>query len=187
MVDRRATSGRREIVGRSRRAPKGAQELEQARLRTRFDARLGAVMFSEPVRTVMERKKLLTASPETTVSKAAKMLARREVGAVMVVEHQRLVGIFTERDAVFRVIARGRDPQTTRLADVMTAAPQTVDPDKSFGYALLLMYENSFRHLPVVENGKLIGIVSARNALDPDLEEFTSESQRRKQILRERA
>jgi CBS domain-containing protein len=143
-------------------------------------------MFSEPVRTVMERDKLLVAPPETTVSEAAELMARRQVGAVMVVEHQRLVGIFTERDAVFRVIARGRDAQTTRLADVMTTAPHTVDPDKSFGYALLLMSENGFRHVPVIENGKLIGIVSARNALDPDMEEFVSESQRRKQILRER-
>lgn len=144
-------------------------------------------MFSQRVRTVMERKKLLTAPPETTVSKAAELMARRKVGAVMVVEHERLVGIFTERDAVFRVIAQGRDAQTTRLADVMTSAPQTVDPDKSFGYALLVMFENGFRHLPVLESGKLIGIVSARNALDPDLEEFVAESQRRKQILRERA
>jgi len=144
-------------------------------------------MFSQPVRTVMERKKLLTAPPETTVSKAVELMARRKVGAIVVVEHQRLVGIFTERDAVFGVIARGRDPQTTRLADVMTTAPQTVDPDKSFGYALILMHENGFRHLPVIENGKIIGIVSARNALDPDLEEFVSESRRREQILRERA
>ena len=144
-------------------------------------------MFSLQVRTVMERKKLLTAPPETTVSKAAELMARRKVGAVMVVDHDSLVGIFTERDAVFRVIAGGRDAQTTRLAEVMTTAPKTVDPDKSFGYALLLMYENGFRHVPVIENGKLVGIVSARNALDPELEEFVSESQRRKQILRERA
>src|SRR5689334_17574009 len=142
-------------------------------------------MFSEPVRTVMEQKKLLTAPSETTVREAAKMLARRKVGAVMVVENQNLVGIFTERDAVFRVIAQGRDPQTTRLADVMTTAPQTIHPDKSFGCALLVMYENGFRHLPVIENGKVVGIVSGRNALDPNLEEFESESRRRKQLLRE--
>ena len=144
-------------------------------------------MFSQPVRNVMGRKKLLTAPPETTVGEAAKLMAKRKVGAVLVVDHQNLVGIFTERDAVFRVIARDRDVQTTRLADVMTPAPQTVDPHKSFGYALLMMHENGFRHVPVIENGKLIGIVSARNALDPDLEEFVVESQRRKQILRERA
>lgn len=144
-------------------------------------------MFSQKVRDLLEHKKLLTAPPETTVSKAAKLMARKKVGAVMVVEHHKLVGIFTERDAVVRVIAQGRDVQTTSLAEVMTIAPQTVDPDKSFGYALLLMHENGFRHVPVIENDKLIGIVSARNALDPDLEEFVVESQRRKQILRERA
>lgn len=142
-------------------------------------------MFSERVGNLMQRVNLLTALPETTVSEAATLMARRKVGAVLVVENQKLVGIFTERDAVFRVIAQGRDVQTTRLVDVMTAAPKTIDPDKSFGYALLLMYENGFRHMPVLEGGKLVGIVSARNAMDPDMEEFVSESQRRQQIMRE--
>ncbi len=139
-------------------------------------------MFSQRIRTVMERAKLLTAPPDTTVSKAAKLMAKKNVGAVMVVDNERLVGIFTERDAVFRVIAKGRDTQTTLLADVMRAAPQTVDPDKSFGYALLMMHENGFRHVPVIENGKPIGIVSSRNALDPEMEEFVAEAQRRKHI-----
>ena len=139
-------------------------------------------MFSQRIRSVMERKKLLTAPPETTVSQAAKLMAKKNVGAVMVVENELLIGIFTERDAVFRVIAQGRDTQTTQLAAVMTVAPQTVDPDKSFGYALLMMHENGFRHVPVIENGKPIGIVSSRNALDPDLEEFVAEAQRRKHI-----
>lgn len=139
-------------------------------------------MFSQRIRSVMEQKKILTAPPETTVSKAAELMANRNVGAVMVVEHERLVGIFTERDVVFRVIARGRDAQTTRLAEVMTTAPLTVDPDKSYGHALLIMYENGFRHVPVIENGKPVGIVSSRNALDPEMEEFVSEAQRRKHI-----
>ena len=139
-------------------------------------------MFSQRIRTVMEQKKLVTAAPETTVAEAAKLMAKRNVGAVMVVEDERLIGIFTERDAVFRVIAKGRDAHTTPLSDVMTNAPQTVDPDKTFGYALLMMHENGFRHLPVIENGKPIGIISSRNALDPDLEEFVAEAQRRKHI-----
>ena len=143
-------------------------------------------MFSQRVKDVMERTKLLTAPPETTVSKAAKLMAKRKVGAVMVVRRKSLVGIFTERDIVVRILAKGRDARTTPLADVMTTSPQTVNPGKSFGYALLVMHENGIRHLPVVENGKLIGIVSARNALDPDLEEFTAESRRREGILRER-
>jgi CBS domain-containing protein len=142
-------------------------------------------MFSEPIRNVMERKKVLTAPPDTSVRAAAKLMAKSKVSAVMVVEAKRLVGIFTERDAVFRVMAQGRDPQTTLLADVMTKAPKTVAPDESFGYALLMMHENNFRHVPVIENGEPIGIVSARSALDPELEEFESEAQRRKHIRRQ--
>jgi CBS domain-containing protein len=139
-------------------------------------------MFSQRVGSIMERKKIITASPATTVKEAAQLMAGRTVGAVMVVEDERLIGIFTERDAVFRVIARGLDPGTTRLGDVMTKEPRTVDPGKSFGYALLLMHENGFRHVPVVENDRPVGMVSARNALDPDMEEFVSETQRRKHI-----
>ena len=143
-------------------------------------------MFGQKIGSLIERKALLTAPPETTVSKAARLMAGRKVGAVMVVEQQKLIGIFTERDVVIRVIAQGRDVLTTPLAEVMTSNPITVAPDKSFGYALLVMHENGFRHLPVMEDGKLVGIVSARNALDPDLEEFVSEAQRRQHILRER-
>jgi CBS domain-containing protein len=136
-------------------------------------------MFDEPVGRVMEQRKLLKASPETFVNKAAKLMAKRGVGAVLVVEGERLVGIFTERDIAFRVVARDLDAQTTRLADVMTRAPDTVDRDKPFGYALLRMQERGFRHLPVVAEGKIVGIVSARSAMDPALEEFVSEGRRR--------
>ncbi len=139
-------------------------------------------MFSQRIKTVMERKKCLFAPPETSVSEAAKQMAKRNVGAVMVVQQKRLIGIFTERDAVFRVIATGRDPRATKLAEVMTMTPRTVGPNESFGHALLMMYENGFRHVPVIENDEPVGIVSARNALDPDLEEFVSEAQRRKHI-----
>lgn len=142
-------------------------------------------MLDEPIRTVMERKKMLVAPPDTSVHAAARLMAKKKVSAVLVVDDNRLVGIFTERDAVFRVIARSRDTHTTALSEVMTKDPKTVAPDESFGYALLLMHENGFRHAPVVENGAPIGIVSARNALDPELEEFESEAQRRKQIRRQ--
>lgn len=130
----------------------------------------------------MEKHKLLVAAPGTTVSIAAKRMAEKRVGAILVVEGERLVGIFTERDALFRVIARGLDPQATFLADVMTPEPKTIFPDKSFGQAMMVMHDNHFRHLPVIENGKPVGIVSARDALDPDLEEFVAEERRRKQF-----
>jgi CBS domain-containing protein len=139
-------------------------------------------MFELLVREVMVQENALVLSPETTVSAAAEIMAQKRAGAVMVVEHEQLVGIFTERDALFRVIARGLDARSTRLADVMTANPQTVGPQTSYGYALILMQENGFRNAPVVENGKPIGIVTSRSAMDPELEEFVSEANRRAYI-----
>src|SRR5208283_5248357 len=114
-------------------------------------------MFSEPIRNVMEQKKVLTAPSDTSVWDAAKLMAKKKVSAVMVVEDKRLVGIFTERDAVFRVIAKDLDAKITRIADVMTTAPKTVAPDESFGYALILMQENGFRHVPVVKTASRSG------------------------------
>lgn len=136
-------------------------------------------MYSMRVKSVMERKKLLLAPPETTVAKAAKLMARKNVGAVLVVVEKRLAGIFTERDAVFRVIAAGLDPATTAIGAVMTPDPVTAGPNEIFGRTLLAMHDGGFRHVPVVENGEPVGIVSSRSALDPEMEEFTAETQRR--------
>lgn len=137
-------------------------------------------MLDYPVRKIMRRQKLLTAKPEAFVAKVAQRMAARNVGAILVIEGERLVGIFTERDLLVRVIAAGLEPRTTRLAEVMTPAPATITADRPLGYALVVMYRGGFRHLPVTEDGKPVGIVSARSALDPDLEEFTSETSRRK-------
>ncbi len=136
-------------------------------------------MYSMRVKSVMERKKRLVAKPDISVAKAAKLMAQKNVGAVMVVEGKRLVGIFTERDALVRVIATGRDPVATTIGEVMTPDPVSVEPTEIFGRALLLMHDHGFRHVPVVENGEPIGIVSSRSALDPEMEEFTAETQRR--------
>jgi CBS domain-containing protein len=136
-------------------------------------------MFSQRVRRVMEQEKLLTAAPDVTVAAAAQMMVGSRAGAVVVVDGGLVVGIFTERDAVSRVIAPGCDPQTTSLATVMTAAPLTIGPDKTFGHALRLMHEHGVRHMPVVEDGRPVGIVTSRNAMDPELEEFVVEALRR--------
>jgi CBS domain-containing protein len=136
-------------------------------------------MYGARVKEVMESRRRLMAAPGTTVARAAKMMAAKNVGAVMVVEDKRLVGIFTERDAVFRVIAEGRDPRATRLDEVMTSDPLTVTPEETFGRALVMMLEGGFRHVPVVKDGRPVGLVCSRNALDPEMEEFVSEAQRR--------
>jgi CBS domain-containing protein len=141
-------------------------------------------MLSTRVGDLIEKRKLVLATPELSVAKASRMMKKNKVGAVLVVEQDRLVGIFTERDAVYRVMALGLEPDTTMLRDVMTHEPKTVEPDESLGCALLLMHENGFRHAPVIEDGRPIGVVSARLALDPDLEEFTVEAERRKSFRR---
>ena len=138
-------------------------------------------MFDRSIKSIMalEREHFLTAPPHTTVSDAARLMAMRNAGAVLVVQDERLVGIFTERDVVFRVIARDLDPAATPLEAVMTPSPRTLEPNRTYGHALLLMQENGFRRVPVVQEGRLLGIVSSRNAMDPELEEFVSEQRRR--------
>jgi len=143
-------------------------------------------MFYQSVRTLMDPRKLILVPGSMTVREAAKLMKSKRYGAVLVTEGDDLLGIFTERDAVFRVIAVGLDPETTPLVDVMTKEPTTITPDKTFGHAMLIMHEGGFRHVPVVEDGKLVGMVSSRNALDPDLEEFVFEEHRRKRLLETR-
>jgi len=137
-------------------------------------------MFDELVGSVMQREKALEVSAQSVVSVAAELMARERAGAVLVVEGTRLVGILTERDIVMRVVAAALEPRTTPVTQVMTPAPITVDVESSFGSALLIMQEGGFRHLPVVQQGELVGIVSSRSAMDPALEEFVAEAARRK-------
>lgn len=141
-------------------------------------------MLAMAVRDVLEPRKLVVAAPDATVAHAARLMRDGNVGAILVVEQGRLTGIFTERDALVRVIANGRDAERVLLREVMTRDPTTVTPDETFGYALLVMYDHGFRHLPVVELGRPVGVLSARHALDPDLEEFAAEAARRKAIKR---
>jgi CBS domain-containing protein len=139
-------------------------------------------MPNRSVRDVIANRKPFTTAGKTTIAAAARMMQEHNIGALMVVERGHLVGIFTERDALFRVLAQGRDPATTRVADVMTSKPQTIHPDKAVGHALLMMYDGGFRHVPVVEQGKTLGMISARDALGPELHEFDLELVQREHI-----
>ena len=139
-------------------------------------------MSERTIRTIVEGQELVTASAATTVMQAAHVMREANVGAIMVVEDDRLVGVFTERDALFRVVSEGLDSRSTALRDVMTADPQTIAPDCSFLQALQMMHEGGFRHVPVVEDGKPVGMVSARDALGPELEGFVYELLRQEQV-----
>jgi len=134
------------------------------------------------IRTIIEDQKPVTASADITVASAARLMKEHAIGAILVIEEGRLAGIFTERDALFRVIAEGRDPASTRVAEVMTTNPRTIAPDRPFGHALHMMYEGGFRHVPVVDDGRPLGVVSSRDALGPDLQQFVAELDKRTHI-----
>ena len=135
------------------------------------------------LRSLVEGQTPVTASRTVTVADAARMMKQHNIGALLVVDGQRLCGIFTERDALFRVVAEGRDPVATQLGQVMTPQPQTIHPDKPFLHALRIMHVGRFRHLPVVEDGRPLGMVSSRDALDDDLYELRTNLDQREDML----
>ena len=139
-------------------------------------------MAERTIRQIIDEQEPITAPSRMTVSEAARLMKDRNIGALMVVEEDRLVGMFTERDGLFRVLADGLDAHETRLSDVMTPNPQTISPDSGFTVALQMMHDGSYRHLPVVEAGRVIGIVSVRDALGPELEAFVYEMLREEQM-----
>ena len=103
----------------------------------------------------------LTLSSRTTVKHACECMRDRRVGAVLVTgRDHRLVGIFTGRDAVARVLAEGKNPAETTLGEVMTPDPCTMPPTETAIGALRLMQDGGFRHIPVVDEGKVVGVVS---------------------------
>jgi CBS domain-containing protein len=137
-------------------------------------------MVDRSIRALIEDKECPTCPENMTVGEAARLMQRHHIGAIMVVENERLIGIFTERDALFRVLAEDRN-QSTPVGDVMTRNPVSISPDKQFADALQLMHTGRFRHVPVVENGRAVGLVSASDAMGPELEAFIWEVLRQEQ------
>lgn len=112
---------------------------------------------------------------------AATEMKKSNIAAILITDADgKLEGIVTERDLTRRVLAAGLAPQETLLADIMTADPDTLDPDDTAGDALEMMRERSFRHLPVSRDGRLMGMVSVRDlyaAVKADLENNIKETE----------
>jgi CBS domain-containing protein len=112
----------------------------------------------------------------TTVKAACQQMKARRVGSALVVNQASvLVGIFTGRDAIERVLAPGKNAARTTLADVMTANPTTMSPDKTAIEALRLMWDGGFRHVPVVSKGKVLGVVSRGDFRGDEREQLDEE------------
>jgi CBS domain-containing protein len=139
-------------------------------------------MPNRTIRDVSAHQKILSAPASTTVREAAIRMAESKVGAMLILEKGQLIGIFTERDALNRVMAKRLDPDTTTLAQVMSPDPRTIDADKPLAHALVMMDEGGYRHVPVMDNGKAVGMVSARDALGAELIEFENELERREHL-----
>ena len=102
----------------------------------------------------------VTCSSQASIADAAKVMAKEDIGPLPVVDADRLVGILTDRDIVVRVIAEGRDPQSTSVGDVASGDLVTVSPDEDLGRALQLLAERQVRRLPVAEGETLVGVIA---------------------------
>jgi CBS domain-containing protein len=113
----------------------------------------------------MREQRVLSVDAEQTVIEAARLMTEFNIGAVPVLRDGELIGIFSERDLMRRVVAGGRSPAMTKVSEVMTAKPQTVSGDADVEECMQLMREAGFRHLPVMEGTKLLGLISLRDIM----------------------
>jgi CBS domain-containing protein len=135
---------------------------------------------------LIQDRDFLTSTPEKSVRAVAAHMKQFGAAAVLVVAEGDgvVLGICTERDLAYKVLAEGLDPKTP-VSEVMTKNPQSISPDKPFGHALHLMHEGGFRHMPVIDpQGRPIGIISSRDALGLEMFNFRKELEHR-QVLTE--
>jgi CBS domain-containing protein len=110
-------------------------------------------------------KNVIVINPDTTIKDAAKIMSEQRVGSLVVVENEKLVGIITELDIIWKVVASELDPKTTLVRDIMTKKVVTISADQTLEDATQLMVENKIKKLPVVENNKIVGIITATDII----------------------
>ncbi len=108
-----------------------------------------------------EREAIHSVGPDTSVTECVRTMTAEKIGALIVMDGERLIGIFTERDALNKVLAAGLDPVSTKVFEVMTKDPHCVPPTTTVDDAMELVTRRRFRHLPIVENGKVLAVVSS--------------------------
>ncbi|HEU4731332.1 MAG TPA: CBS domain-containing protein [Kofleriaceae bacterium] len=118
--------------------------------------------MKDPVGKLLESKgnDVVTVSPQATVLTAVQRMNERKIGALVVVERDRPVGMFTERDVLVRIVAAGLDPNTTPVNEVMTRNPVVIRPETTVNEAMLVITRRRCRHLPVMDERGLLGMIS---------------------------
>ena len=135
-------------------------------------------MPNRVVRDIIAGRPPLLATESTSVASAITLMLSNSGSAVLVTPEgnpEVLIGMFTEYDLMTRVVQQQRHPATTPLSAVMTPNPQTIDPDQRFGHAIHLMHLNGYRHIPVVDHGRPLGVVSLRDVLSSEQLKFEEE------------
>ncbi len=123
------------------------------------------------IRDLIQGRTIHSVQASATVMTAALYMTECNIGAVPVMQGERLAGVFSERDILTRVVAAQRDPETTVLAEVMTTEPFIVGPDDPVERCMMAMKQHGFRHLPICEGERLVGFISLRDMLLHDLDE----------------
>ncbi|MBI2750251.1 MAG: CBS domain-containing protein [Burkholderiales bacterium] len=115
-----------------------------------------------PLTRVIEQYEAIhSGRPDTLVTECVRTMTAEKIGALIVMDRDRLTGIFTERDALNKVLAAGLDPVSTKVSEVMTKDPYCIPPTTTVGEAMALVTRRRFRHLPIVENGKVLAVTSS--------------------------
>jgi CBS domain-containing protein len=115
-----------------------------------------------PLNEIFEKGEAIhSVEPDTPVTECVRLMTAGKIGALIVMEGERLIGIFTERDALNKVLAGGLDPGNTKVSEVMTRDPYCISPTTTVGDAMKLITKRRFRHLPIVDNGKVLAVVSS--------------------------
>jgi CBS domain-containing protein len=123
------------------------------------------------IRSIVASRDTVTVDSKTSVLDAARIMSTRHIGAVPVVDGERLVGIFTERDVMARIVADARDPRATSIAEVMSTDLVVTEINDTFDACLARMQQARVRHILVLDNGRLAGIVSLRDLMAADLDD----------------
>lgn len=114
---------------------------------------------------------VVTVAPDCSVATAVRTMCQQKVGSVVIVEHVHPIGVFTERDVMHRIVAPGRDPETTKVSEVMTSPFASGQPEMGIREAAELMSQNRIRHLPICVQGRLLGLISSGDVLAWKLQE----------------
>lgn len=136
-------------------------------------------MHDRPVRSILKRDEPLRGCAKDTVRAAATVMAEHCCSSILVCDGDALQGIFTERDLLVRVVAAGLDPDRTTLGEVMTHDPDTIDGTAPVIEAIRQMDEFGYRHLPVMESGRVVGVIALRDLPFDDLSRMQPELDQR--------